>query len=411
MESKEKVLNHRLFTQMNAWKTTINEYLTRDNNRLKWGFRSFLNTLDRLEELVELLNPEDIQQQSLDNIYPHLNNCYSHLANYNRNMSINYLTSYSNAMNIVNGHISHLMIYLPMSESSLLKRISTLRRTLTTLEKKKIKVDNDFFEELNQIKNKYESDKNQIQNLDQETKKLENTVNEYTGQIKGYFDNRAEKFDLLFNDYEKDVKQKLINENESIEFRFKELKSRMEEKQEEFIKFSEEKVDELSRLVDIAGDRGTEAPYAKTALEEGNSATRWRIFTVISMGAFILLSVAIAFGWFTIPESENEVLNYISKFVVFTGLGTLIAYTSKVAAKHKANHRFYRQMAHEFASLSLFMNSLNETDKKDLKKQLVGKYYAQIDNPNDLKSQSDEEAVNRTFKLFESITSFAEKLK
>lgn len=61
--------------------------------------------------------------------------------------------------------------------------------------------------------------------------------------------------------------------------------------------------------------------------------------------------------------------------------------------------------------MSLFLNSLDEIDKKEIKKELVGKYYAKIDNPNTQKARTNDEVAGQTYTMLERFAAIINSVK
>jgi hypothetical protein len=128
---------------------------------------------------------------------------------------------------------------------------------------------------------------------------------------------------------------------------------------------------EAEKIVGIISMKGLAHGYQKIANDEGKKAFWWNIGSLISMAIL---------GWFGYQyiinhEGSMAWTDLISRLIL-TGIGiTLFTYCAKQAANHRTEERRNRKIELELASLDPYLKDLEEEKQKEVKRELVNKYF------------------------------------
>jgi gas vesicle protein len=154
----------------------------------------------------------------------------------------------------------------------------------------------------------------------------------------------------------------------------------------------------------LVGTDGVAGGYQKTATDEHKAANTWRIVAMVSLGlaaAWLLLKFFLGFG-----ETSAGGVNWAE--LVTAGSLTLVllaaaGYASRQSKTHRDLEQQMRWFSLEVKAIDPFLSSLEDTDQKELKKQLSERLFGKDRTANQARKSGVD--VGAYKELSESILS------
>jgi hypothetical protein len=145
----------------------------------------------------------------------------------------------------------------------------------------------------------------------------------------------------------------------------------------ELIQSIESKKSEAENLVGIIGMTGLVHGYQANANTERRAGFWWRALTIVFgiVGAVVLMIAARHAG-----QSHASWLAFTAKAAVSAAFGTLAAYSGRVAANHYARASRYRNFELALASLTPYVEPLDDTKKQELLEKLSSGFFGKLDD-------------------------------
>lgn len=380
----------------------------------------FIKVVRRIIDLIHNVDTLQVSINTINGLNSSLTNAYSNLKAFIQTANNTNKNTYESNLHSINNYIAILEVSMPKNENDIFERISTMRRRLTRIEGEFENTKVEYHKQLEESENKFSKDhetkttelqklSDQIEELNKKLVTQENLITQYKTTIATYFAEKEINFTNLFNNM-KNEKEKELNEMKvKFEKQYNKNYSDFSNIHQGYVDIAKSKAEEIEKLVNVAGQNGAKAPYVEAANKELKSSRIWRGISLATMLLFVSLSILIAINFNHFFAEETEWYDYVGRFFILTGVATLIAYASKIGAKHTENFRYYRQLSLEFSSIFLFLNSLEDKDINEIKKGLVEKYYANLENPNNRKD--DEGINNNTIKQLQSIIEIFQSIK
>ena len=146
--------------------------------------------------------------------------------------------------------------------------------------------------------------------------------------------------------------------------------------------------------------------HQKIADREQTAARLWRLVTVGSIGFAIVWLLYTLFCLTPTLEPIQVFWLQIGKSISLTALLlSLAVYASKQAALHRMNERRYRSFFLQVQAFDPFIESLNESDKQELKKALSTRIFG----PDEVKS--DDAVLDQPMSVLKELVGIVARLK
>lgn len=297
----------------------------------------------------------------------------NNLLNYINTKNISYVNQYQAPLHNINTYIASLEIYLPKKYTDIYKGITQL----------KTNIEEDFTELSTSLQN-ISDDLNRQKELIPEYKEdlvlINEKIVEYKSElkaqsnlIKDYFETKETTFDESFKKFSENLNKEFDDYYRDKDMDAQKISDIYDGKLAKKMTAANKHIETLKKLVSYAEIAVISTKYENDANVEKKSYNSWRKTT---LGAIILFaSVAIVSATVGFNVSENEWINAVSKFSIFTSLGYLIGYASKVASGHRKQYLIQNQLSLEHSTLDPYLVDFSSTEKKKILENLVYKYF------------------------------------
>ncbi len=354
--------------------------------------RRFLKIISTYQEILSQLDPEIIPPQLLDNINSQLRGeIFNQLTLSKSHPGPTYLRNANDQISNLLGNLCQLLA---------MEKKSVSEKPLRDLEK----LIDDFSLTLNTKKEKFESELNKISTAvyeyERQINDLSNTINakkqetdtlisEWQKQFSHAQDTRSQDFirdqKNMKSEYEAWREKTKKDAESKINDILSEAKGTLEHHQKDYdhtisqyLNTAKEKHQSILDLYEIVAGDSVGASYLKNAKDEKKQANFWRWASVI----FIALTA----GWTAFAYSSGTSVLAESKILwtqILMGLPVTAvllfgaAYSAKQSSIHRQNETRTRWFALEMKAIDPFISSLDDNDRKALKKTLSERLFAQ----------------------------------
>lgn len=378
--------------------------------------RRFIKLLSKYEEVLESLDVELLPFNQLDS----LNNA---LRNANFANQINAYRDNGNVANLVEANnlftnqITQLCLLFslgaPSEPHKPLKDIEELIDSSTnSLVQKKDKLKKG----IEALQSKSQEQDGKLLNLEQLIEKnkteVESHITNWQSQFSTAQETRSQDYNSWRNTFATEAQKEIDNlvENHSAKLEFN--NNDFSQKIQQLLSDGNEKHRAILDLYEITAGDSVGAGYIQNANDEGKQANFWRGVSVL----FIILTVCwMLFAYSSIStqplaeaqasseaamnkekgaQTEQELLSgmhsdgisWYKLFITFSLSGVLLwgsAYSAQQSTKHRNNEKRNRWLALEVKAIDPFISSLDETQQKEIKRQLTDRIFGQSSNTKD----------------------------
>lgn len=144
------------------------------------------------------------------------------------------------------------------------------------------------------------------------------------------------------------------------------------QKNDEYDKIFEEHLDSVEDLVGKISTNSIAGHYKNVADTHKNKTYIWQALTLLSF----ISTIIIGFTLFVYQDNALNWMDLVGKIVVTSALGSLIAYTTRQAAKNEEQEKVNRSMEVDLKTLNPYLASLSGQDQITLKKNLFPVIFA-----------------------------------
>lgn len=245
--------------------------------------------------------------------------------------------------------------------SQLLENIKDKKEELESKDSDLNKSFDSFGLKLEELEKKYSELSDDINILlKQSTDKIDDLITKEKEKLEDNYNNESqsfeEKFDSTFSSYAE---------------KFEELSNEYKEKYETLYNEIKAKDEQISKLLDIVGDKARVGEYKKNADSSRTERIVWQILTIaLFVGAFVLL-LYVTFS--TKIYDKFTIIKYIVSAILM-GAAT---YTGKQASNSRKDEVYYRKQELELASIDTYLETMNPNIKDEIKKELSSKIFGQ----------------------------------
>lgn len=348
-----------------------------------------------LKDSLDKVDPWLISNTTLSSMHQPLIQIATELNNFKTYKNNQYLT------NITNNHIERLLVFLPqVLVTKTPEDIKSLKASVISFRKSigqhLSKVEKDAIETSKTLKINSKKLSELTVSIEGQISRVDSIILDIEEQFRQAQSQRNKEFVDFQKVAEKDFKGIATENKELLEHLLSEQKSAFEslnEKFEEQMKTQEESFDTLTenltnkleselveikqmnkeaeKIVGIISMKGLAHGYQKIANEESKRAFWWSLGSIGSMIAVIVFGVL-----FILMHEDTFDWTTLTSRIVLTGIGlTLFTYCAKQASIHRNEERRNRKIELELASLDPYLKDLDTQKQKEVKQQLVGKYF------------------------------------
>jgi hypothetical protein len=333
----------------------------RENDRLQDFFR-IERIMDVLENHLQLVDPEVINPNILDQISNELSKVHFSLNSYSSNPGN--FSHLNNANKQVDSVIHRLNLLNTFSSEqdfeSLTNSISSFLRSLGQhLSNLKTDIDN-IGEQTPQLNKKLGELESEIQNNKERTDNIIGNFQEQFSEAQEkrqteYSTNKEERqstFNKLISKIEAKHNEELAKKKDEAENELEEIKGHKEK---------------ASKIVRIISNSSLGGGFDEVAANE-KKARNW-----FRGGSIIALAVLIIFAWNVLLEFSDTAMGYTAlgiRAFVAAVIGILITYLAKQAEKHERHYRKNKLTALQMATLDPYLSELDPEKQKQIKEEL-----------------------------------------
>lgn len=173
----------------------------------------------------------------------------------------------------------------------------------------------------------------------------------------------------------------------------------IETKTKETVKNIDTKLEEAKRLVNVIGNVGVTGNYQNIANDHKKTANFWR-YTAI--GFMAVLSGLLIYAIWDVSSANYDWVKSVIRVIAAAALSYPATYAARESSKHRKLETINRKLELELAALTPFIEMLDEAKKKEIKAELVKKYFGNHIELSEDKLEKDEDI---------SISSFEKILK
>lgn len=379
------------------------------NTETEVEVKRIIKLIRKVRSIYTISNFEFVSKTTLTQIDASFKTIRAHITNLIATNVMSHAQSYDPQINTINLYINAIEIYSPKKHRDLYGKIGEVQQKINDInfnvDSKKQSLDEKYNlreKELNALETK-------IKLQQENTLEISSKLGVYTDEMDKFFKTKDSNFQKLFTDFS-NIKNTVFEEYYSNKTNsLDKINEIYKVKYEELLENGNEQLDRMKTIAQIVASTGSSAKYSLDAGIEKKSYERWRSITLVAVGLLVLVSIFVAWSIVNISSEGYEQL--ISKFVVFTSVGTFIAYASKVASGHRKEYLHSNQLALEHATFEPFIQSLEPDEKKALISSLAPKYFGNTNNTTKI-DETDEEVklvFDPNSKVIESFIKYFKK--
>lgn len=367
----EQKYNFKKFIQ------NIEEYIE-DNDLNQTDLKKLNKILFKLRNIDAII--ENIDEDLLNDV---IDNDYNNLKNYCRSIvsgSNGYFSSISSTVDtIINKIITYIDFNLLLSNNSGIKRYVKSYKSEITRQSRAVEDEvKDLLSIINEKKEDIEQKNSSLnQDINEFRKKLEElskNQKELNGSVEVMLDESKEKIDKIIENEKAKFSDLYNSEKQELQKEFTNLSDEYNQKFEELLKDLNLKDQKISKLIGIVGEKARIGEYKKNADSSRFERIVWQVITVI------LFLVAFGLMLYVTITSKDYNSFTVFKYIVSAILMGAATYTAKQASNSRKDEVYYRKQELELASIDVYLESMEPTNREEIKKNLSTKMFGQAQN-------------------------------
>ncbi len=326
---------------------------------------------------------------------------------------------FDNALNQVNNYIGN------NNEGHLNNAVNNLLSALSRVRNLPLVYSNDDFDFAkivsnfqSTIKSKLDDVNSQNLILNDKLILLNNHINEQETKISGLSEliiQKQTEVSSLNVNFQNDFKTFINTTKNAVEddrvFYKKEIendRNKLKTDTDQLLNELQKKLSEARTLVDVIGNVGVTGNYQKVANNHKTTADNWRYAAI---GIMISLSSLLICSIWNISDQDFDWHKALIRIIVSAVLIYPATYASKESSKHRKLENYNRKTELELASLSPFIEKLDDEKKQSIKQKLVDKYFGNnlIIDENDTNSKTNEISIGLLEHIVKIITGIISK--
>ena len=210
-----------------------------------------------------------------------------------------------------------------------------------------------------------------ISSFDTKLKELENKNTKLSNDVETLSNQSKDKIDRLIETEKTKLENNYAQEQQNIKIKFEELSKQYCEKFDKLHTELKQKDEQISKLLDIVGEKARIGEYKKNADSSRIERIVWQVITLILFVASFGIML-----WVTIDTKNID--KYIwFKYIVSAILMGAATYTGKQASNSRKDEVYYRKQELELASIDVYLENLSPDKKHEIKKELSTSMFGQ----------------------------------
>ena len=156
--------------------------------------------------------------------------------------------------------------------------------------------------------------------------------------------------------------------------------------------------EQAARIVQSVGTIGITGNYKNIADSEKEAANLWRWITLAIFASGIVLAIATFFKFYREPVTAQNIWAIAVRLMYALAIAAPALYTARESARHRTNSDRARQSELELASLGPFIELMEDSQKEEIRKSLVPKYFGKSIDPHKIESSIDTAQIVEAIK-------------
>lgn len=375
----------------------VDENEVSERRRLMKSISSYEGALSKVDAELVPLNQIDSLNQALRH-----QNFFQQLINYSNNGDVSFLVV---ANDYISNQFTPLSLLLSMagamSGDALIKDLEgSVDYISSVLASKKSALSADLQSLASSVEKAQEDLAGLIRLVETRRSETESQLSQWQGQ----FSESQERRNIRFSEWLQEVSSNADDATDGVAGRAEEslrqYQNGFELEIKDLLKDATDKHKTILDLYELTASDSVGGGYTKTANEERGQANTWRL---ISIG-FIVATVA----WLCYAYSQPILLdpwgevNWPKVLMSFSLTGVLLfgaGYSSQQSNRHRLNEKKTRWFALQVKAFDPFINSLDQSDRNQLKKLISERLFGVTDGDKDVDTHViNEHAMNVVFK-------------
>lgn len=374
--------SHKIFDKLDQTISRISNIETRYKipiDKLNYYETACKYIKDRLKITIPILVAVD----ELNTIFQELDNALVQINNFIGNGNFGHLTNADNHFNIAITRIRNLPFPLVKSDFNFAKSIANFE-SIVKSKYEVVEKENSFLkDELKKIKVDLLAKNNDIKKISDTLFTKNNEISNLASTFQTEFANLKSVINQNIDSDRKIFRSEITTDRENysdeIALDKEKFKKELDEKilildreTNSLISTISTKLEEAQRIVSVIGNIGVTGNYQIIANQNKKAANTWRILAIIFMTIFSGLLI-----W-TIWDVSSENYDWIKsviRIIAAAALSYPATYAARESSKHRKIETTNRKLELELASLTPFIEMLPEEKKREIKANLVEKYF------------------------------------
>lgn len=390
--NKNDFINNIIWEKIESFKEIIND------NSIPFDYHSFFTEyISYFENKLKIVIPELINDSEMQPLLTEFDNSISQLNNFISNNNSGHLkTSQS--------HIYAVLQRIRVFPTPITKSSYNFSRTINTF-KEDFKNKANYLENLNlellekntSLNEIISERENQLFSLGESIEIKSNDISNLVNTFNKDYENIKTTYINKINDLTKQENENFNQRLESFNKKYDENKIELIKRAEESISLIEDKLNEANRLVGLVANSAVTGKYKIIADENKTSADRWRLVASLLM---TILSGLLIYAIWDISSKDFDWKKSLIRIIATAALSYPATYAASESKKHRNLEIRNRQIELELASINPFIEIMDNEKRKEIKANLVEKYFG--NNHNEHIEKSDKN-TNISLTLIERV--------
>ena len=369
IETKEKYDFKNLIKQIEDYirKTELNQNDMKQINRILFKLRN----IDAITSSID----EDLYSVLIENNYNDLKIYCNYFVSGQHNHISNMQTTTNN---IISDIIRYVDFNLLLENKSEIKNNIRNYKYEITRQNHLIETEvSEFMKIVQEKKKNLEEEDSNLNSLfstfNNKLEELEKKHTSLTNDFGTLLTQSNDKIDMLINDEKLKLDENYTKESNDYKNKFDELSKEYQEKFNNLYVEITKKDNQISKLLDIVGEKARVGEYKRNADIARKERIVWQIITIaLFISAFALML------YVTMCSDYDKFT--ILKYVVSAILMGAATYTGKQASNLRKDEVYYRKQELELSSIDVYLENMQPENKEEIKKELSSKLFGQAQN-------------------------------
>lgn len=397
---KSELDEHSIVDSIEQFKSRIDEDEVKEKieiNRLNF----FKIAIEFIENKLKYIIPALTLDSELLNIEKEIDAGLVQINTFLGNSNEGHLTNAENNLKTAVNRSRNLISPFSSEEFNFSKSISSFEQTVsdayTSLENKNQELQKSFEEIQSELAENKEILESQNQEIIAKEKEIENLTASFQTQL----DSIKSANEVEFESTQETFRTEFDNAKESFKSEFNEITTNADSETNNIVERLNKKLEEGKKIVNVIGNVGVTGNYQLIANDHKSTANVWRYVAITFMGIMSFFLVWII--WDISFDENYDWTKSLFRFVAAVAFSYPATYAARESSKHRKFESINRKLELELASIEPFIELLDEEEKKVIKKELVSKYFGNVDSEEtpteEISLNSLDRIVNTVLKI------------